>query len=399
MLERRQLAVSFSYPERIAAFLNEAMTVVKILLVASYAPSLVNFRGPLIRALVGQGHDVHVAAPDAVAEIAASGLATLVTAHDTPLDRTGTGPLANLLAIAAYRRLIRRVRPTHILSYMIKPVVFATLAARLAGVPHRFALLNGLGYVFESRTLRARVLRGLIWPLYRTALGGAAAVIFQNPDDEATLRRLRLMSSGQRTIVVNGSGVDLQHFVPAPLAAGRIVLLIARLVKAKGVLDFVAAARIARERDPRIVFQLAGWIDAANPLAISRTELDSWIAEGSIEYLGSLDDVRPALAACTLFCLPSYYEGTPRAVLEALATGRPIVTTDVPGCRETVRDGWNGYLVPPRDPQALADAILAVFDDRERTTRMAAASLTYARSRYDVVAVNAAMMNGMGLAA
>ena len=371
----------------------------RILLIASFAPSLANFRGPLIRALVARGHDVHVAAPGAVAEIAGSNLVTLVTAHDTPLDRTGIGPLANLRAIAAYYRLIRRVGPTHVLSYMIKPVVFATLAARLAGVPHRFALLNGLGYVFESRTLRARVLRRLISPLYRAALEGTEAVIFQNPDDEATLRRLRLVSRRQRTIVVNGSGVDLAYFTPAPLAAGRIVLLIARLVQAKGILDFVAAARITRRRDPSIIFRLAGWIDTANPMAITRTELDSWIADGSIEYLGELDDVRPALAACSLFCLPSYYEGTPRAVLEAMATGRPVVTTDVPGCRETVRDGWNGYLVPPRDPQAIADAILAVFDDQDRTDRMAAASLSYARTRYDVVNVNAAMIDCMGLAA
>lgn len=373
--------------------------MVKILLVASFAPSLANFRGPLIRALVAQGHDVHVAAPGAVAEIAGSDLTTLVTAHDTPLDRTGTGLLANMLAIATYHRLMRMLRPSHVLSYTIKPVVFATLAARLAGVPHRFALLTGLGYVFESRTLRARLLRRLIWPLYRAALGGAEAVIFQNPDDEATLRRLRLLTPGQRTLVVNGSGVDLAHFTPAPLAPGRVVLMIARLVKAKGVLDFVAAARLVRASEPGIVFRLVGWIDAANPLAISRAELDGWVADGSIDYLGPLDDVRPALAACTVFCLPSYYEGTPRTVLEALATGRPIVTTDVPGCRETVRDGWNGYLVPPRDPQALAEAILAVLGDRARANEMAAASLAYVCARYDVVNVNAAMIEGMGLMA
>ncbi|GGI75382.1 glycosyl transferase [Polymorphobacter multimanifer] len=371
----------------------------KVLLIASFAPSLVNFRGPLIRALVGLGHEVHVAAPGVRAIIAASELASIVTAHDTPVDRTGTGLMANLREIAVYRQLIRRIRPAHVLCYTIKPVVLGTLAARLERVPHRTALLTGLGYVFESASLRARMIRLAISPLYRAALGGAEMVIFQNPDDEATLRRLRLVAPAQRSIVVSGSGIDLERFLPVPLAEGRVVLLIARLVKAKGILDFVAAARIVRSRDPRIVFRLAGWFDDANPVAISRSEVAEWVREGTIEYLGALEDVRPALAACTVFCLPSYYEGTPRTVLEALATGRPIVTTDVPGCRETVRDGWNGYLVPPHDPAGLADAILKLLGDRAETERMADASLSYARDRYDVNKVNADMVEGMGLAA
>ncbi|WP_439533854.1 glycosyltransferase family 4 protein [Polymorphobacter sp.] len=371
----------------------------KVLLIASFAPSLVNFRGPLIRSLVALGHEVHVAAPDARALVGASELASIVTAHDTPIDRTGTGVLANLRALAAYRRLIRGIAPDHILSYTIKPVVLGTLAARLERVPHRTALLTGLGYVFESPSLRARMIRLAISPLYRAALGGANVVIFQNPDDEATLRRLRLMAPAQRSIVVSGSGIDLDRFLPVPLPEGRVVLLIARLVRAKGILDYVAAARIVRRRDPRITFRLAGWFDDANPVAISRAEVEGWVKEGVIEYLGALDDVRPALAACTLFCLPSYYEGTPRTVLEALATGRPIVTTDVPGCRETVRNGWNGFLVPAHDPAALAEAILEALGDRATTERMAAASLSYARDRYDVIKVNADMVGGMGLAA
>lgn len=370
----------------------------KILLIASYAPSLVNFRGSLIRTLVAQGHVVHVAAPEAIDVIAVSELAGVVIAHDIPVNRTAIGVLANLAALAAYVRVIRLVRPSHLLGYTIKPVVFGTLAARLARVPYRHALLTGLGYVFEHPSLRARVLRVLIWPVYRAALRGSV-VIFQNPDDAAVFRRLRLVSPGQQITVVNGSGIDLDQFRPSPLGAGRVVLLIARLVEAKGVLDYVAAARIVRQRMPDAVFQLAGWIDGANPGAITRQALDSWVADGTIDYLGPLDDVRPALAACTVFCLPSYYEGTPRTVLEALATGRPIVTTDVPGSRETVRDGWNGRLVPPREPTLLAEAILAVLGDRPAAERMAAASLSYAQDRYDVVKVNASMIDAMGLAA
>lgn len=369
-----------------------------ILLIASYAPSLVNFRGPLIRTLVAQGHVVHVAAPEAQAVIAASGLAGMVTAHDIPVDRTAIGILANLSALAAYLRVIRSVRPSHLLAYTIKPVVFGMLAGRLAGVPYRHALLTGLGYVFEHGSMRARLLRVLIWPVYRAALRGAV-VIFQNPDDAAVFQRLRLVSRDQHVAVVNGSGIDLDQFRPVPLGNGKVVLLIARLVEAKGVLDYVAAARIVHRSMPEAVFQIAGWIDAANPGAITRQALDEWIADGTIDYLGPLEDVRPALAACTVFCLPSYYEGTPRTVLEALATGRPVVTTDVPGSRETVRDGWNGRLVPPRAPAALAEAILAVLDDRRDAERMAAASLSYARDRYDVVKVNASMIDAMGLAA
>ncbi|MFC3580128.1 glycosyltransferase family 4 protein [Sphingomonas hylomeconis] len=368
-------------------------------MIASYAPSLVNFRGPLIRTLAGAGHEVHVAAPDAVATIAGSNLADIVTAHDTTLDRTGGNPFADFGTLAGYRKLIRAIRPSHVLSYTIKPVIYGTLAARLERVRHRFALLTGLGYVFESKSARARLMRTLIWPLYRAALKGAEAVIFQNPDDAATLRRARLTGPGQRVVIVSGSGIDREHFRPAPVPAGKSVLMIGRLVAAKGLLDYVAAARIVRAAHPDIEFRIAGWIDEANPSAISRADLDGWVADSTIVYLGPLDDVRPALADCTLFCLPSYYEGTPRTVLEALATGRPVVTTDAPGCRETVRDGWNGRLVPVRDPQALAGAVIEILSDSAKTERMAAASLDYARDRYDVHKVNAEMIGAMGLAA
>ncbi|TKD51394.1 glycosyltransferase family 4 protein [Sphingomonas baiyangensis] len=371
----------------------------RVLLVASYAPSLVNFRAPLIGALRDAGHDVHVAAPDAKAVIAASSLASIVTAHETALDRAGGNPLADLASIAGYHALMRRVAPSHVLPYTIKPVIYATLAARLAGVPHRFPMLTGLGYLFESDSPRALWMRRVIAPVMRAALRGADAVIFQNPDDRETIRRAGLLAQDARAKVVDGSGIDLDHFTPQPQPSSPAVLFVGRLVAAKGVAEFAAAARIVRARRPDVAFRIAGWIDAANPSAIAQADLDRWVADGDIEYLGRLDDVRPALAAASIFCLPSLYEGTPRTGLEALATGRAIVTTDAPGCREIVREGSNGHLVPVRSAQAIADAALSIVDTPGRAAAMGEASLAYARERYDVRRVNAEMLRIMRLEA
>ncbi len=370
-----------------------------VVVLGGFAESLVIFRGPLLRALVERGHRVVACAPAAPAAVVDALAAMGVTYRDVPLKRAGLRPDQDLRGLGALILLFHEIRPDVVLGYTIKAVIYGLLAARLAGVPRRFAMITGLGYAFIGAGLRARLAGAAARRLYRLSLGGADRVFFQNPDDRALFERLGLVRGPEQAVMINGSGVDLDAFRPAPPPPGRpSFLLIARLLGDKGVREYVAAARALRARYPDAVFRLAGWIDGDNPAAVSERELRSWVTEGAVEYLGRLDDVRPAIAAASVYVLPSYREGTPRTVLEAMAMGRPVVTTDAPGCRETVRDGVNGYLVPVRDAGALARAMERFLVEPGLIEAMGRESRRIAVEKYDVREVNAIILEAMGLA-
>ncbi|HEX8453267.1 MAG TPA: glycosyltransferase family 4 protein [Longimicrobium sp.] len=377
--------------------LSSAPTTVLVL--GGYAQSLVTFRGSLLRAMVERGHRVVACAPAASPEIVEALAGMGVTYRDVPFNRTGLRPDEDLRTLAALVALFREVRPDVILGYTIKPVIWGLLAARIARVPRRFAMITGLGYAFMSEGREGRVVRALARRLYRLSLRGADRVFFQNPDDRATFERLRLVRDPGQGVIVNGSGVETDHYTPVPLPEGPAsFLLMARFLADKGIREFVEAARMVRARHPEAVFRMAGFRDDDNPTSISQEELDAWGREGIVEFLGWLPDVRPTIAGTTVYVLPSYGEGTPRSVLEAMAMGRPIVTTDAPGCRETVRDGVNGFLVPVRDAAALARAMEALVVDRALVERMGRESRRIAEEKYDVHKVNRVILETMGLA-
>lgn len=373
----------------------------KFLLIAGFADSLIAFRKPLIVALLDNGVEVHVAAPELSAnqEVMTELTVLGVVAHDIPMKRAGMNPLADLRALLALWQLMRQLKPQFVLGYTIKPVIYGTLAAWLARVPKRFALITGLGFAFmgEEDGQRSKV-RALVQGLYRTALKRSHVVFFQNPDDEALFRQLNILAPTVTSCVVNGSGVDVVQFEVAPLSieSAPRFLLIARLLGDKGVREYVQAAQQVKQRYPEAQFDLVGWIDA-NPNTITQPELDSWIAAGTINFLGRLTDVRPAIRDCSVYVLPSYREGTPRTVLEAMAMGRAVITTDAPGCRETVVDGDNGFLVPIKDAYALAQAMLRFIEQPELMAQMGHRSRVIAEEKYDVHKVNAQMLKGMGL--
>lgn len=373
----------------------------KVLIVGGHAESLLNFRGPLISALRGRGVVVHVAAPglrDSSRLRALLEQRGVAAGHSILLQRTGMGPLADILGLIGLWRLIRRVRPNLVLAYTVKPVIYGLLAARFAGVSRRMALITGLGYAFIGQSPSRRALAKLVGVLYRIALLGAERVFFQNQDDCRLFQTLKLVRPGQSE-VVNGSGVDLVHFAPStppPACEPFEFLLIARLLADKGIREYVEAARLVKQRHPSTRFALVGPPDS-NPAAIGVDEVAKWHAEGVIEYLGPLEDVRPALQRCLVYVLPSYREGMPRTVLEAMAMCRPIITADVPGCRETVVEGLNGYLVPPKDAEKLANAMLRFVRDPSLASRMGAASRKIAEDKYDVQRVNQQMLGAMGL--
>ena len=370
------------------------------LLIASFPDSILHFRGPLLDALLARGLRVHVAAPGlgAGSEWLGPLQARGVTVHDIPLRRTGMNPLADLRTLVELWRLMRKIRPDYVLAYTIKPVIYGSLAAKFAGVPRRYALITGLGYAFQGDSSQSRGLwRMLARRLYALALRGVHKALFQNPDDEALFRALGILPSTTSSFVVNGSGVDVAAYAVAPLPASPRFLLIARLLGDKGVREYAEAARHIRVKHPQIAFSLVGWIDE-NPDAIAQHELDTWLAEGVVEYIGRLSDVRPAIAASSVYVLPSYREGTPRTVLEAMAMGRAVITTDAPGCRETVVDGDNGFLVPVKSVGGLVAAMQQFIDDPALAERMGGRSRAIAENKYDVHKVNQSMLEQMEVA-
>jgi glycosyltransferase involved in cell wall biosynthesis len=311
--------------------------------------NLVNFRRGLVAALLADGHRVTVLAPPD----GASGTLEAMGCRFLPLvmDNKGVSPLRDLALLWRIVRILRRERPDAILGYTIKNNVYGGIAARLLGIPF-LPNVSGLGTGFLSGT----GLRALVVLLYRLGFAKAELVFFQNEDDRALFVGERLVTL-ERTRCLPGSGIDLARFAPAPARNGDeavIFLLIARLLRDKGVCEFVEAARIVRRRHPGAVFQLLGPAGAANRTAIPDETLAAWHAEGIVVHLGETDDVRPFIAAADCVVLPSYREGRPRSLIEAAAMARPVIATDVPGCRDVVEAGRTGLLCRVRDAADLA---------------------------------------------
>lgn len=268
------------------------------------------------------------------------------------IERSGLNPLADLKLIGTYRVLLKRLQPAAYLGYTIKPNVYGSFAAGRLGIP-AIPNVSGLGTAF----IRNGPLQHIVAGLYRLGFRRAPVVFFQNEDDRRLFVERRLVRLEQSR-VLPGSGVDLTRFAPAPPVDGPpTFLLIGRLLRDKGIVEFVEAARMLRRDIPAARFQLLGPIDQGNRTAITQAQLDSWVREGVVEYLGATDDVRPLVASTTAVVLPSYREGLPRSLLEGAAMERPLVATDVPGCRDVVEEGVNGYLCAVRDAASLAAAM------------------------------------------
>jgi glycosyltransferase involved in cell wall biosynthesis len=265
------------------------------------------------------------------------------------IDRSGLNPWSDLKLFMKYRGLLKRLRPHAYLGYTIKPNIYGSLAAASLGIPS-IPNVSGLGTAFIGGGPLQQVVTGL----YRIGFRRAPVVFFQNAEDRQLFVDRRIVRTDQAR-VLPGSGVDLERFVPAPPPKGPpSFLLVARLLRDKGVIEFVEAARLLHSILPGARFQLLGPIDPGNRTAISRAQLDGWVEEGMIDYLGTTDDVRPFIAAASAVVLPSYREGLPRSLLEAAAMARPMIAADVPGCRDVVEDGVNGYLCAVRDAASLA---------------------------------------------
>jgi glycosyltransferase involved in cell wall biosynthesis len=309
------------------------------------------------------------------------------------LSRHGVNPLSELRTVWRAYRSYRAFRPDLVHHFALKPIIEGTPAARLLGVKHIVNAPVGMGFVFSSRSGLARLLRPVVRLALHALLNPAGSrVVFENPDDLEAAVRSRLVRR-EDAVLIRGAGVDLERFLPSPEPQGLpIIVLVARMLWDKGVREYVEAARYLKAKGLACRFLLVGAPDARNPAAIGEAQLRAWEREGTIEWLGHRSDVEQVLANSHIVCLPSYREGLPKSLLEGLAAGRPIVATDVPGCRQAVRDGENGILVPSRDSGALADALEILIRDPALRQRYGANGRRRAEAEFATGIVNAATL-------
>ena len=355
-----------------------------LLFVVNNPAFFMSHRVPVALAAQTAGYDVHVATMDgpAVADIQALGM----THHAIPMTRSGKNPLQELGTLLALVRLFRRLRPDVVHLVTIKPVLYGGIAARLARVPGMVAAISGLGFVFLSNSLKMRLVRAVVARLYRIALGHPnSRVIFQNANDRDLLKSLGAVRDEQ-VVIIRGAGVDLDAFrpTPEPPAPPVVVTMVARLLRDKGVQEFVQAARLLRERGVPVTMQLVGGLDAGNPASATQADVDAWQQDGCVQALGERSDVAALYAAAHIAVLPSYREGLPKSLIEAAACGRAVVTTDVPGCRDAIEPNVTGLLVPVRDAAALADAIARLAKDAALRQAMGAAGRALAEREFDI---------------
>lgn len=341
----------------------------RLLFVVNQTEFFLSHRLPLALAAKGNGYDVHVATPNSEG-VAVIHEASLIH-HDVPFSRKGMHPFSELTSLRALFRLYRTLRPDIVHHVTIKPVIYGSVVARLTGVPAVVNAVSGLGYVFISQGLKAAFLRRAVRWAYRFALNHPnSRVIFQNNDDLELFTRDKLVRP-QQAILVKGSGVDLKRFVPTKQPKGApVALLASRLLRDKGVYEFVDAARALQNNGVKARFVLAGDVDPGNPASLSAETVGGWDQERVVEWWGPQEDMPAVFAQTHIVCLPSYREGLPKVLIEAAACGRPIVATDVPGCREIVRHNDNGLLVPRNDSAALANAVRRLIMDPALRERM-----------------------------
>ena len=340
---------------------------------------------------------VYAFAPDYTEELKKSVVALGAIPVDFQMSRTGINPLSDFFNCIQLSIKLRKLRLDGTLSYFIKPVIYGTLAAYFARVPNKFAMIEGAGYIFTDHSnpsLFRYLLRICVVQLYKIALSQINVVFVLNPDDKKLFINEGMVAE-ERVLLINGIGVDLDYydFMP-PVLNPMCFILIARLLREKGVYEYVEAARKLKLMYPQTRFLLLGNVDE-NPGSILEAEARSWVEEGLIEWPGQVEDVRFWLAQASVFVLPSYREGLPRSTQEAMSMGRAVITTDVPGCRETIQHGLNGFLVPPRNPEALFESMLTFVNQPDLVKSMGLTSRKIAVDNFDVHKINVKILRSM----
>ena len=375
----------------------------KIAIIGTVASSFYGFRADLIRALRAQHHTVYTFTSeysnDDLKKIEALGAIPITY----QLNRGGLNALADIKATYALSKKIKDIAPDLVFSYFSKPVIFGTLAAKMAKAPKVIGMLEGLGYTFtdqpEGPSKKTQLIKSVQILLYKVALPQLDKLIFLNPDDPKDLLENYHIKVKQVNIL-GGIGLNLDQYDYQPIDAIDSpinFLFIGRMLKEKGIHDFIAAAKIVKHTYPDVKFTALGAVDSANPGALQQSELDRLISLNIINYPGQVENIQDWIADSHVFVLPSYREGVPRSTQEAMAIGRAVITTDVPGCRETVVDGINGFLVEKWNPQALAEKMIYFIENPEQIKIMGNASHKMAQQKFDADKVNKRLLQMLGL--
>lgn len=365
----------------------------KIAVLSSFTTSLFWFRIDMMKSFQNAGYEV-LAVGDAPESEWAKHFETLrIRYRQIPVQRNGTNPLHDLKTLQALHKLLKEERPDKIFAYQAKTVIYGGIAANMLGILEFYPMIAGVGSVFLGGGLKKKLVRSILVAEYKLGLRNAPSIFFQNCDDLAVFTSHKIVSDC-KAVMLNGSGVNTDKFIPSALPEDISFLCISRLIRDKGVYEYLEAAREIHKRRPEVRCVLVGPFDT-NPTAIQPSDLQPYIEDGSVEYVGEQNDVYPYLRDCTAFVLPSYHEGTPKTVLEAMASGRPTITTDAPGCREAVEDGINGYLVPVKDVRAIVDAMERIIADPQKTAQMATRARQIAEEKFDVNKVNLRIRQAM----
>lgn len=360
----------------------------KFVLVSPKNRTAYNFRGDLIKLIISKGYDVIVTGPnsDNVEKIEELGARFV----EIPMNKNGVNPLNDLKYQKALTELFKKEKPDAVLGYTAKPVIYGSIAAKKAKVKSVTAMITGLGYAFTQNTKKAKIIRAIMSFLYKRALKKADTVIFQNPDDMKQFTDLNLVDA-QKCELVHGSGVNTERFHPLPFPEKTTFFMLSRVMNSKGIREYLEAAKFVKEKYPDAQFMLLGACEGIQD-SIGPEELKKYVDAGIIEHFGETENVPPYYGKCSVYVLPSYREGTPRTILEAMATARPIITTDAPGCRETVKDGQTGFLVPVKDSKALADKMIWFIENSDKIEEMGRESLNYCLEKFEVKKVNSDMI-------
>ena len=369
----------------------------KIAVLSSFTTSLFWFRIDMMQSFRQAGYEVLAVGDGSEEEWSQKFADQGIRYRQIPVSRNGTNPVRDLKTLAALVKLLREEKPDKIFAYQAKTVIYGGIAASLNGIREFYPLIAGVGSVFLGSSPKQKLIRSILVAEYRLGMRHAPKIFFQNRDDLKVFTDHKILPE-HKAVMLHGSGVNVEKFTPTPLPQTPGFLCISRLIRDKGVVEYLEAARKLHQKRPDVRCVLVGPFDT-NPSAIRPEELQRYIDDGSVEYVGEQKDVQPFLKACTAYVLPSYHEGTPKTVLEAMACGRPTITTDAPGCRETVTDGVNGYLVPVKDVDAIVAAMEKMLDDPQKTAHMAAEARYICEDRYDVRKVNRTICRTMSVTA
>lgn len=367
----------------------------KFILIGACPHSVINFRGHLLSKLSGY-FDTTIAMASGAKGYQIDKITKVCDVYiDYSVSRNGLNPFKDILTLISFIKSFYMYKPDFILAYTIKPIIWGGIASRIFGKSNFYALITGLGFAFQRGTFLKNFVNLIAKFLYKFALKNSKAVIFQNIDNMNLFLKLNIVDAN-KCFVVNGSGVDLNHYNVVPMPNKPRFLMIARLIGDKGIREYVDAISVVKKTHPFVEFDLVGTVDPS-PDGIPLKEVKIWQSESLINYYGSMDDVRNIIKDSSIFVLPSYHEGIPRTILEAMSMGRPILTTDVPGCRETVVNGVNGWLVKKANVEDLAEKMIWFIENMEQCIPMGKKSRLFVEDKFDVHKVNSEILKILGL--